>query len=65
MITFTQLNALFSAIENIQKLFIRLYLRKHDWIFKKKIQYDEIDNIDACLEALVAEDLLGRMATCN
>ena len=49
------------ALENAQKLFIRLYSRKHDWIFKRKINYEEFEKIElsTCMDSLINDNLLG------
>ena len=49
------------ALENAQKLFIRLYSRKHDWIFKRKINYEEFEKIElpTYMDSLIDYNLLG------
>ena len=48
-----------------KKLFIRLFQRKHSWILRKMINYDEILNIENQLVDLCSKDFLKSSANLN
>jgi len=48
-----------------KKLFVRLLNRKHAWIYKEKIRYDEIHSLESALETLVVEDMFDNQEKLN
>ena len=43
---------------NSRKLYVRLFQRKHAWIMKKSIQYEEIQSLEGCLQNLSDQNLI-------
>ncbi len=54
----TLVQNLMSSNLDSKKLFVRLFQRKHAWILRKAISYDEIANIDDQLQALATHGLV-------
>ncbi len=49
----------FQALDlNSKKLYVRLFQRKHAWILRSQISYDEVLDTDACLGNLITASLL-------
>ncbi len=58
-INFPKLNFVYSFTVNSQRLYVRLYVRKHRWIRSSKISYPELgDNLEQRIDELVMKRLL-------